>query len=99
MFNHFYEIEQQIEAERMQNIETLIMMMYRSLTNRFLRRFIVEEIVPRIIDNIDFYKKDAEKLRAFILDDKYERYSLDYLYMDHRKNLNEKLHKVIDVNP
>ena len=44
-------------------------MMYRSLTNRFLRRFIVEEIVPRIIDNIDFYKKDAEKLRAFILDE------------------------------
>lgn len=77
MFNSFYEIEQQIRAERMQNIETLVMMMYRSLTNRYLhritmRRFNVEKIVSGIIDNIDFYKKDAEELKTFIVNEMFK---------------------------
>ena len=77
MFNSFYEIEQQIRAERMQNIEILMMTMYRSLTNRYLhritmRRFNVEKIVSGIIDNIDFYKKDAEELKTFIVNEMFK---------------------------
>ncbi len=61
----------------MQNIEILMMTMYRSLTNRYLhritmRRFNVEKIVSGIIDNIDFYKKDAEELKTFIVNEMFK---------------------------
>lgn len=80
LFNSFYGIEQQIRAERMRNIETLIMMMYQGLTNRILVRFNVEEIVSGIIETIDLYRKDREKLKKYILDeilkddDSFEKY-------------------------
>lgn len=39
VFNSFYNIQKQIESERVQNIENLIDMMYRNVTNRYTRRF------------------------------------------------------------
>ena len=35
VFNSFYNIQKQIESERVQNIENLIDMMYRNVTNRY----------------------------------------------------------------
>lgn len=47
VFNSFYNIQKQIESERVQNIENLIDMMYRNVTNRYTRRFDSGEIAQK----------------------------------------------------
>lgn len=62
VFNSFYNIQKQIESERVQNIENLIDMMYRNVTNRYtadltagrshkklLRKFIYIRTIPRLL--------------------------------------------------
>ena len=52
VFNSFYNIQKQIESERVQNIENLIDMMYRNVTNRYTRRFDSGEIAQKIVAQI-----------------------------------------------
>lgn len=49
VFNSFYNIQKQIESERVQNIENLIDMMYRNVTNRYTRRFDSGEIAQKLL--------------------------------------------------
>lgn len=86
MFNSFYEIEQQIRAERMQNIETLILLLMHQRTKRlFSFTPMIGKISSQIIDNIDFYKKDDEALKKFIFSEIFQsneyskRYNDDFL--------------------
>lgn len=67
VFNSFYNIQKQIESERVQNIENLIDMMYRNVTNRYTRRFDSGEIAQKIIAQIYLYKDDTEAVKDIIV--------------------------------
>lgn len=67
VFNSFYNIHKQIESERVQNIENLIDMMYRNVTNRYTRRFDSEEIAQKIVAQIYLYKDDTEAVKDIIV--------------------------------
>ena len=67
VFNSFFDLEHQIEAERIQNIDSLISMMYRNLTNRVTRRFDVDEISQSIVKHIDQYKNNPEAIKDIVL--------------------------------
>lgn len=67
VFNSFYNIQKQIESERVQNIENLIDMMYRNVTNRYTRRFDSEEIAQKIVAQIYLYKDDTEAVKDIIV--------------------------------
>ena len=67
VFNSFYNIQKQIESERVQNIENLIDMMYRNVTNRYTRRFDSGEIAKKIVAQIYLYKDDTEAVKDIIV--------------------------------
>lgn len=67
VFNSFYNIQKQIESERVQNIENLIDMMYRNVTNRYTRRFDSGEIAQKIVAQIYLYKDDTEAVKDIIV--------------------------------
>ena len=67
VFNSFYNIKKQIESERVQNIENLIDMMYRNVTNRYTRRFDSGEIAQKIVAQIYLYKDDTEAVKDIIV--------------------------------
>lgn len=67
VFNSFYNIRKQIESERVQNIENLIDMMYRNVTNRYTRRFDSGEIAQKIVAQIYLYKDDTEAVKDIIV--------------------------------
>lgn len=67
VFNSFYNIQKQIESERVQNIENLIDMMYRNVTNRYTCRFDSEEIAQKIVAQIYLYKDDTEAVKDIIV--------------------------------
>ena len=67
VFNSFYNIQKQIESERVQNIENLIDMMYRNVTNRYTRRFDSGEIAQKIVAQIYLYKDDTEAVKDLIV--------------------------------
>lgn len=67
VFNSFYNIQKQIESERVQNIENLIDMMYRNVTNRYTRRFDSREIAQKIVAQIYLYKDDTEAVKDIIV--------------------------------
>ena len=67
VFNSFYNIQKQIESERVQNIENLIDMMYRNVTNRYIRRFDSGEIAQKIVAQIYLYKDDTEAVKDIIV--------------------------------
>lgn len=67
VFNSFYNIQKQIESERVQNIENLIDMMYRNVTNRYTRRFDSGEIAQKIVAKIYLYKDDTEAVKDIIV--------------------------------
>lgn len=67
VFNSFYNIQKQIESERVQNIENLIDMMYRNVTNRYTRRFDSREIAQKIVAQIYLYKDDTEAVKDLIV--------------------------------
>ena len=67
VFNSFYNIQKQIESERVQNIENLIDMMYRNVTNRYTRRFDSWEIAQKIVAQIYLYKDDTEAVKDIIV--------------------------------
>lgn len=51
----------------MQNIENLIDMMYRNVTNRYTRRFDSGEIAQKIVAQIYLYKDDTEAVKDIIV--------------------------------
>ena len=67
VFNSFYNIQKQIESERVQNIENLIDIMYRNVTNRYTRRFDSREIAQKIVAQIYLYKDDTEAVKDIIV--------------------------------
>lgn len=67
VFNSFYNIQKQIESERVQNIENLIDMIYRNVTNRYTRRFDSGEIAQKIVAQIYLYKDDTEAVKDIIV--------------------------------
>ena len=67
VFNSFYNIQKQIESERVQNIENLIDIMYRNVTNRYTRRFDSREIAQKIVAQIYLYKDDTEAVKDLIV--------------------------------
>lgn len=67
VFNSFYNIQKQIGSERVQNIENLIDMMYRNVTNRYTRRFDSGEIAQKIVAQIYLYKDDTEAVKDIIV--------------------------------
>ena len=67
VFNSFYNIQKQIESERVQNIENLIDMMYLNVTNRYTRRFDSGEIAQKIVAQIYLYKDDTEAVKDIIV--------------------------------
>ncbi|MFR8340425.1 MAG: AAA family ATPase [Eisenbergiella massiliensis] len=67
VFNSFYNIQKQIESERVQNIENLIDIMYRNVTNRYTRRFDSGEIAQKIVAQIYLYKDDTEAVKDIIV--------------------------------
>ena len=67
VFNSFYNIQKQIESERVQNIENLIDMMYRNVTKRYTRRFDSGEIAQKIVAQIYLYKDDTEAVKDIIV--------------------------------
>ena len=67
VFNSFYNIQKQIESERVQNIENLIDIMYRNVTNRYTRRFDSREIAQKIVAQIYLYKDDPEAVKDIIV--------------------------------
>ena len=67
VFNSFYNIQKQIESERVQNIENLIDIMYRNATNRYTRRFDSREIAQKIVAQIYLYKDDTEAVKDIIV--------------------------------
>ena len=67
VFNSFYNIQKQIESERVQNIENLIDIMYRNVTNRYTHRFDSREIAQKIVAQIYLYKDDTEAVKDIIV--------------------------------
>ena len=67
VFNSFYNIQKQIESELVQNIENLIDIMYRNVTNRYTRRFDSREIAQKIVAQIYLYKDDTEAVKDIIV--------------------------------
>ena len=51
----------------MQNIENLIDIMYRNVTNRYTRRFDSREIAQKIVAQIYLYKDDTEAVKDIIV--------------------------------
>lgn len=83
MFNSFYNIQKQIEAERVQNANHLIALMYHSLTHRMTRVFDAKEIAQNIVTDIDFYRNDVSAIQNMLIrailqyDEHFEKYIED----------------------
>lgn len=67
VFNSFYNIQKQIEFERVQNISNLINMMYQNVTNRFTSRVESEIISRKIVEHIDLYQGDTKAVKDLII--------------------------------
>lgn len=68
IFNSFYKIESKIQDEREDNIEHLLDMFYRNVTNRMTMRVDTAEIAHTIIANIDKYRNNSTLLRSDIIE-------------------------------
>ena len=68
IFNSFYKIESKIQDEREDNIEHLLDMFYRNVTNRMTIRVDTEEIAHTIIANIDKYRNNSTLLQSDIIE-------------------------------
>ncbi len=96
VFNSFYDIENQIRKERIQNVVNLLDMMYRNSTNRLTIRVDTEDIAENIIDNIDRYLADTEALKNEILgpvlqyDENFEKYL-------ENENINEAVKRIVEI--
>lgn len=83
VFNSFYNIQKQIEAERVQNANHLIALMYHSLTHRMTRVFDTKEIAQNIVTDIDFYRNDVSAIQNMLIrailqyDEHFEKYIED----------------------
>lgn len=66
VFNSFYNIENQIEFEKTQNIQHLISMLYHNSTRKISRRFTTSEIAQTIVSRADSYKNHAEAIKNYI---------------------------------
>ena len=64
-FNGFYQIEDKIQAERINEIQRLLMLLSPNSKNRLttIRISDIQEISKNILNNIDFYGKNAEALK------------------------------------
>lgn len=83
VFNSFYQISQQIKAERQENIAYLISMMYLDLTNS-LNSWVDEKMIARnIVAHMNAYRDNFSSLKDIILssiiqhDENFEKYRSD----------------------
>lgn len=67
LFNSFYNIQEQIKAERIQNIERLIVRIGRNANIRVFRRFEVEKVAEDIVEHIDSYKDNLETVKDAVI--------------------------------
>lgn len=81
VFNSFYNVDEQINSERIDSINNLISLMYRNVTNRLTRRFDTEEIARNIVEhsNLCSKKEIKEEIIGSILryDENFEKYITD----------------------
>lgn len=67
VFNSFYNIQEQIKAERIQNIERLIVRIGRNVNIRVFRGFEVEKGAEDIVEHIDLYKDSIETVKDAVI--------------------------------
>lgn len=83
VFNSFYNIREQVEYERIQNIKSLISIMHHSLTSRLTNKFDAEEITRNIVENIETYKDNTDMIKNIVVnnilqyDKNFEKYAND----------------------
>ncbi len=68
VFNSYYNIENQIENEKIQNISKILDMFYREIMNRITSRLDTRDIAKTILENETDYISNLEKLKEDTID-------------------------------
>lgn len=96
IFNSFYKIEDQINRERIENIERTLDMLYRDVTNRMTSRVDTEEIANKILENAEKYK-DSDILKQDILD-AIAQYDENFRkHIVNKNSLGEELNRISEI--
>lgn len=94
VFNSFYKIEQHIYDERKDAIESILESFYHNTTNRFTRRFSLDELADNILHKKESYAYDNDNIKEllseieefYLKSDRNFSKNIDNSYIDEIKN-------------
>jgi hypothetical protein len=99
IFNSFYDIEEQIRAERINSISNLISLFYRNSIYSSMLRRVESKLAEDIVDDIETYINDTEAIKEKITEfiPEIQRNNEHHKISVDEDSINQVIQKIVDI--